>query len=138
MPYDPITAQRMIRTCATYERLPGSEFIMEVGKMLAEADKEISGSESKVNEAKREARRYQKDADDASAAYQSLKDSTGRPFSIAMTALEEIAGGAKGAKKIAAEAIKQIKPEPAMGIGANFRQPTEPITGDRIGAIETK
>ncbi len=136
MAYDSIKARKAVQTANAYERLPGSEFVMEMAKILKEADEEIAGSSEKIRAAEREAKRYQHEADEAREESKRLKESSGRPFALAIAALQEIAAGGKGAKVRAAAALKEIVPEKPATAGSMFQQSDSPLVGDRIGAIE--
>ncbi len=114
MPYDALKARKAIQTANAYERLPGSEFVMQMAKILKEADDEIAGSSEKINAAERESTRFKREADDLRAEVRQLKESTGEPLEQAITVLREIAGGAKGAKAKAAQALAIVSPDPVV------------------------
>lgn len=135
MPYDSFKARKAIQTANAYERLPGSEFVMEMAKILKEADEEIAGSNDKVRGATVEARRYQTESDDLRLEIKRLKESSGRPFELLVATLKEIAGGAKGAKVKAAAALQSIRPEQPATADSMFPKSEQPITGDRVGDI---
>ena len=136
MPYDSFKARKAIQTANAYERLPGSEFVMEMAKILKEADEEFAGVNDKIRNATAETRRYQIESDDLRLEIKRLKESSGRPFELLVATMKEIAGGAKSAKAKAAAALLAIKPEAPATAESMLQRSGEPIVGDRIGDIQ--
>ncbi len=135
MAYDSFKARKAITTANAYERLPGSEFVMEMASILKEADAEIAGVADKIRLANADTRRAQTEADDARLECKRLKESSGRPFELLVATMKEIAEGAKGAKAKAAAALKAITPEAPATAESMFQKTDRPIVGDRIGDI---
>jgi uncharacterized protein (UPF0147 family) len=108
--YDPIKAQKALRTATVYERLPGSEFVLELAAMLESADAVIRGSSDKIRDAENNARNQQRFADEARAALDDHQKHGGVKLEKALTVLRDIASSTKGGKAKAEAALKEIAP----------------------------
>jgi hypothetical protein len=128
MPYDPIKARQLIRTSAAYERLPGSEYVLELAKTLEAADTEIRDHAKKTGQIEDDARRYQREAEADREALRKLREGAGHNFEVAVAALKEISLMTKGAKKKAIETLDILFPAAALAPKPN----AEPSITDRI------
>lgn len=112
MPYDPIKARRLMQNAQAFERLPASEFVMELAKALKEADDEIRDFTRSKAAIEDDAKRYQREAETERENFRKLRENAGAGFEKAVAYLREIAGMTKGAKKKAEEALRDLFPPP--------------------------
>lgn len=123
MPYESLKAQRALKTALSYERLPGSEFVTEMAKILKEADEEIRGFNEKLRLAETETMRSQRDADQLRQDYKLLRESAAKNYEGLLLAMKDIATSNKGGKAKAVAALTAIgvelpptqKPAPSAG-----------------------
>lgn len=108
MPYDLLKAQKAIRTATAYERFPGSEFIIEIAKILKDADEEIRGFNERLRAAESETRRAQLECDQARSDYKLLRETSAAHYESLLVAMKDIAGSSKGGKGKAVAALKTI------------------------------
>lgn len=124
MPYDPIKTRQLIKSAQAYERLPGSEFVAELSKMLEAAADEIRAFDKTKTGLEDDARRYQREAEQDREALKKLREGAGHGFEVAVASLKDIASSTKGGKKKAEDALKALFPAPA-----------DPVTPEQPSAV---
>lgn len=111
MPYDAAKSRALINTGKAYERLPGSDFVLELVKQLQEADNEMRDFAQTMGAKDLEVRQYKQLAQDERDALKRFREKSGPGFDAAVDALREIAAAVKGGKKIAQDALDKLFPK---------------------------